>query len=786
MKRWIRKNTTVWGSEVGESVANGLVCTVVAHRNKHITIGPVWEIRIGSTNVFRDDIVTNGSFVRIVHEYGRRSGHILIVTCINNIVTLMPTEVMTMCFHTRDAIVREDASFTFRLPGNRLRNDAMKVALASCEFPMVQWTVEEDWNRLYMNEGIGLTPETQTVEVFRNGASVGSVHLPLRVNPIVGTRRREKGMEVTCKFPHGLRDDVLRGHQVRLLGAPEGDLSLTELHAFGRVSVTDDTTFVVQSTPLTSDVHSLIVSNIQSPGELAAWLHNRLRAGIPDLKFDVTYDALQDRMKVGVTSDTVDGDTVRLGATRLVRLCGISTMPVRLLDFRAIWPSEPTAFWDYVLIPPGFYAPCHRPMCTGQPMRFGAELETALNRLYFPITKQGEPGHQLVFSDPSGRIVTCAIPSGRYTPDRLSCLLTHAMTDAIKSIDPSIEYTVVHEDDHFTFACERRHADKHVSPAPFSILFHHPLCIDASRLGFPSQPLSGSDTYTATHPCRCARGVDGRLCTNVVRVTEVTQQKRFSVHVTTPPPMIAIVKRSAGPQQITIRTYVNRMPFSHGLQTGDLLCVSECGNTVVVGENDGEEVRVEGVRAKLPTSLTCVVADGHAADPTLLTLLVPSLDGIGDVDTAVQLTCFLEPWNMCFDVHSRSIPSHMMGYRPGATQWGVDGSLRNAHGDRIPPFLAPHTHTLDHPDYILMTFSESSGATLEHSYNNENKQVFCKLSLYPLFREERMLPRDTTLLRNQLTTFTLSFWNPDMTTPYKFHGCDFSFSLNFLSAVPDA
>ena len=85
-----------------------------------------------------------------------------------------------------------------------------------------------------------------------------------------------------------------------------------------------------------------------------------------------------------------------------------------------------------------------------------------------------------------------------------------------------------------------------------------------------------------------------------------------------------------------------------------------------------------------------------------------------------------------------------------------------------------------------MTFSESSGATLEHSYNNENKQVFCKLSLYPLFREERMLPRDTTLMRNQLTTFTISFWNPDMKTPYKFHGCDFSFSLNFLSAVPDA
>ena len=84
-----------------------------------------------------------------------------------------------------------------------------------------------------------------------------------------------------------------------------------------------------------------------------------------------------------------------------------------------------------------------------------------------------------------------------------------------------------------------------------------------------------------------------------------------------------------------------------------------------------------------------------------------------------------------------------------------------------------------------MTFSESSGATLEHSYSNENKQVFCKLSLYPLFREERMLPRDTTLMRNQLTTFTISFWNPDMRTPYHFHGAEFSFSLNFMSSLPE-
>ena len=696
----------------------------------------------------------------------------------------MPTEVMTMCFHTRDAIVREDASFTFRLPGNRLRNDAVKVALASCEFPMVQWTVEEEWNRFYMNEGIGLTPETQSTDILRNAVSVATIHLPIRINPIVGVQRVGGGMHVTTKYPHGLAEDVLTGHDVRMLGAGTGDVSLTELYTLRRVTLVDATTVSVRNANV-EGVHSLMVSNVACPAELARWLHTRLRQHVPDAKFNVTYDARADRMMVTATSDTTDGDSMQFSSCRLMQLCGISTMPVRFDHFRATWPSESTSFWDHVLVPPGFYAPCHRPMCTGQPMRFGTELETALNRLYLPITKAGEPGHQIVFSDPSGRIVTCSIPSGRYTPDRLSRYLTGAMTSAIQSIDPSVEYTVVHENDRFAFACERRHPDGHVSPAPFSILFHHPLCLDATRLGFPAQPLSGSDTYVAAQPCRCARGIDGRLCTNVVRVSEVTQQKRFSVHVTTPPPMIAVLKGRAGPKQVRLRTYVNRMPYSHGLQPGDLLTVSECGTTTVLGDDD-VEVRVEGVRTSLPRRLTCVVADDENADPTYLTLLVPALDGLEDPETALQLTCILEPWNMCFDVHPGSVPSHLMGYPSGATQWGIDGSLQNARGEQVPPFLAPNTHTLDHPDYILMTFSESSGATLEHAYRDENKQVFCKLSLYPLFREERMLPRDTTLMRNQLTTFTISFWNPDMRTPYHFHGCDFSFSLNFLSAVPDA
>ena len=34
--------------------------------------------------------------------------------------------------------------------------------------------------------------------------------------------------------------------------------------------------------------------------------------------------------------------------------------------------------------------------------------------------------------------------------------------------------------------------------------------------------------------------------------------------------------------------------------------------------------------------------------------------------------------------------------------------------------------------------------------------------------------------------FTIAFYNPDMRTPYRFNGAEFTFSLAFFAAVPDA
>ena len=111
----------------------------------------------------------------------------------------MPGEVATLCFHTRDAVARDDSRLTFEVPGDRLRTDAVRVALGSCEFPMVQWTIEEDWNRLYLNEGVRLDDHGATTLRLaqkkaagggggggssRDDGEVRTLRLPARVNRV--------------------------------------------------------------------------------------------------------------------------------------------------------------------------------------------------------------------------------------------------------------------------------------------------------------------------------------------------------------------------------------------------------------------------------------------------------------------------------------------------------------------------------------------------------------------------------------------------------------------------
>lgn len=693
----------------------------------------------------------------------------------------MPTDMMTMCFHTRDAVKQEQSSFTFRIPSDRLRTDAVKVALASCEFPIVQWTIEDQWNRLYTNEGVAITPDTSFMDIACDG-DVMRISLPLRSNSVTTSLKGNK-LRIKCDNSHGLTDAIFKlPGDVVLLGGVGGDVSLTDAYLRGKLTYEDERTIVLDRKNGDSAVgaHTLIVPTISSIHDLCFILTTAAQLSFETLRLTFEYDATCDTIRLTGTSST---DVIaRVVASPLVLLCGLSSMDVRVTSSSPVtWPSEPTRFWDYVLMPSGFYAPCHRPMCTGQPMRFGSELESAINRLYFPVVKQGEAMHQLVFSDPRGRVFTCSIPAGRYTPGRFCAHLEQQMTNVVG--DANVSFAVQHgDDDRFVISCEEVREGS-VHPAPFSLLFHHPMCIDPVRLGFPPHPLMGSDTYTGSSPIRFAKHGDGNYMSNIIRVEEIVSQKRFRFHVTAPPPMVALVIGSAGDDVLHVQTHVNRMKFSHGYQVGDVIQLCACNPMTLVGD-DGTETQYDPMSAALPSRCSAVVVASTSQDVTILSLRIPHIKELCRESTIVQVTCAPKPFNLCTS-RPHSIPAHLMGLRQGATQWGIDGSILDAQGNLLPPFDAPYTHCLDHPDYVLLTFSESSGASLEHSYDNENKQVFCKLSLYPLFREERMLPRDTTLMRGNLNTFTISFWNPDMRTPYCFHGANFSFSLNFLSSVPE-
>lgn len=747
----------------------------------------------------------------------------------------MPTEVHTICFHTRDAVERDDSSMVFEMPMHRLRNPAVKIALGSMEFPMVQWTVEEDWCRLWLNEGIRLAAGSNELHmVVRGGLQRKDpdqptvVGVPMRLNPIVAVKRTRGLVEFECKHPHHLwgEDGACLvsqfekwGCEVRVVSCTTGDISLNIAFSDKGLHRVSKTNFAIDGEHLSSVVGKgawdqqpafLFTTAIPGPQHLCELLtlsargatfltnHHNETEGIASVGQEVVFKYDNHKDHVLVETRFEKGSIVRILPSPLSALLGVTTSAIRVVDCQTL-PCGPTNMWDYVNIPTGFYAPCHRPMCTGQPMRFGTEVESAINRLYFPLPAsqdnrmQASPStpHMVVFVDPWSKTSMCPIPCGRYSPVQIC---THLETEMTRTCRGRASFTVTYDDDaeRFVFACEKTRPDGRVVPAVFSLLFNHPLSTEAARFGFPPQPCVGASTYTSSDRVHIPRAdlrtggsSEQRFFQNLVRVSEIGPQKRFRVHATSTPTMTALVcKKEKG--RCTLRTHVNGLPYAHGYQLGDLVKIFP--PSVSASLLEGNEARTEWKEEEYPAcapfeyDTSAVVVESNSDDPTTLVLFMPF---VADVGTCVQvMTTGPEAFNLCFSPsRPKSIDPYILGFPERSVLWGVDGSVDTGLS-KIPPFDAPHTHSLDHPDYVLITLNESSGASLEHHFGGESKHVFCKLTLYPLFREERMLPRDAFLQRSTFSRFEIAFWNPDMRRPYKFHGAEFSFSLNFISAIP--
>lgn len=728
--------------------------------------------------------------------------------------------VHTVCMDTRDAVQSAEGEFTLELGGDNPRFQAVKVALGSLEFPMTQWTIEEEWSRLYFSEGYRLNADGRTFafDEWTDDSPVRRHALRLPPHLLEVELRVVDGatLELVAETPHALWIDArtsllpaIDWAEVELLCGPMGRVSLSHLHATGQLHYVSATRLRL---PRLGDGGRAVVHvpTFPSPAALCGVLSHLLQHTTTLAPYELVYYARENRAALQALAYPSGAETLhlRLHGSPLATLLGYAAHErtfrrARNDDYMAprdeapplVLRADPFQGWSFVALEPGWYTPSQRAMCTGQPLRFAQEAELALNRLNFPVPDRIPQGlataHFLMFADPSGATHSCAVLAGRYSADALAQVLEAGMTRAASL--PGTVFTVEYDaaQRRFVFLCEVR-TDAGVRPAPFSLLFGHPAQFEPSRLGFDAVALHGRDQYASTR----AVDVPRETPANVYKVSEIGHQKRFRVQSL---PVSSLTALIVGYERevVRVRTYAGQLPYVHGLRAGDVVELGPTASSTLLAFEDGEWVAAEHKAAPLAASWGqsgLVVAAGEVAscsspvpgaEGVELFLRVRRTDALVDcMHMLLSVQVGVRPFNLCFGL-PQSISPVALGFPRGATQWGLDGTVRTG-GLALPPFEAPAVHSLDHPDYVLLYLAEGQkkGTSLQHRFGRHTTTPFAKLVLYPMVREERMLPRDTALLSGEsFSRFTLAFKNPDG-TPYHFHNAHFSFSLNFVR-VPD-
>jgi hypothetical protein len=706
-------------------------------------------------------------------------------------------EVNTICFSTRDAEVREDSLFKFRAPSGKLRTgNANRVSLGSCELPLTQRTIEKDWSSVFLSEEFHLKGgETLTISIRSVDGKVreSTVFFPPLVNEIetASLINDSSALKVRTKESHSLLSGVgapmkcpikseRPSGKCRLIGGKDGDLDLSKCLQNGTLSFQNERTFVINVNNLKNKGAGstfLLVPPPSSIQEVCEWLEEYFRGTFSKHVFRFGFSAREDKVEI-IVSNGEEGEVVTVSGSLASQL-GVSSFPFRINSYRkGSCPSGQTVdVWGNGILKPGFYVPSHRPLCVSSPLDFCSEMDASLNGINFP---SGDTTYQLVFSDETGRMFSSQVLPGRYTPSSFSNHLQDSMNTSVQGGGYVYFVSVVDLNYHckFKISCVRKEDN---FPSPFTILFHHPLCLDSFKLGFQKCILSGSSSYTSSTPVSNPTPRGKRLG-GVVKTVHVPHEKKFAVHSFPSPSFLCVTVKKPTSSSLLVRTFVNGRGFSSGVLPGEVVRLCPSSNFDVVSSS-GDTSTISPSPADIPFLCTCLVLckeKEDEKDPSLLLLSVPILSGLEEIGYGLQISPFSSSLNLNF-VRKGTILPHMVGFPPSCVIWGKDGSVANGANKLMPPFLAPFVYNLDHPDYVLITFSESNSSSFEHTSMGQSKNLFCKLSLYPLFREERMLPRDTTLFSGSTGEFTISFWNPDFTTPYKFNGAEFSFTLNFIS-----
>ena len=732
----------------------------------------------------------------------------------------------SVCFQTEHAISRkeEEAEFRFKAALDRPNIKPSKVMLGSMEFPIVQYSVEKEWSRLYYCERISISEDSRVLtikESVANESKVWPIVLPMHLNKIEKMTLTSDGTIMQCEQPHGLWTGGVSLIQfyneswnadAYIIGLSGGTKAIVTEGI--ELSYVDEMAFVMKGLYLNEESCVLHVPGFQAPFYLCEAINFALAKLPTRLNYSFKFDSNKCLANLSVignisqeTSVTVDGDflALRLGyknkGKRFVNTSKYSSGVVTQNMMNQI-PSvlqiqedleeantiKPDLFegWDYIEFDEGWYVPAHRPMATGQPLRINQEFDQQFNRFTLVQPKDKSHANCIIYTDDIGTTYMSQLMSGVYNAISLANHIETVMNSAGSrglaysfKFDPCLEK--------FVISCKRGD-----TPVEFSVLFAHPMSVAPEKIGFDVAEYCGSHVYYSD-PVHVAHlewprvnwciGNDSnvRFHTNNVQMGEAGAQKRLKIQ-TAPPVMLAgIVINEESSQKLTLKIVNGTFPYSHGLQPGRIIYLYPISNDLEVNTQDGAiKLTPFAFPEETSTKLMAIVLESSSNSPNVLEVFTSDVRWTSMRTMGIGIPP--EPLNFCFaDGFAKNIGGRRLGFKKNVVQWGRDGSIL-AGNLKVMPFISPCVHCMDHPDYILMYLNEGKrGTTLQHGSNSGISIPFAKIILYPLFREERMVPKETTMISGEsLSTFSISFRNPD-NSPYHFHGAEFSFTLNFFT-----
>lgn len=656
----------------------------------------------------------------------------------------------------------EPNDFILDVESSQGRLPIQQLYLSSLEFPMSQYTIEDEWSNLFFDQGYpvevtnNLTEANQILSVMIGNDTFTAV-IPPRLNPIVQViPRSATSATFTTAYPHGLFNRELWnwGFPIRLGGTFITDTNTTNLTTNATVVIVDAMSFTISNipaltpattwgpvnVPVDGDIGFVWAPEIATPNDLARITTHAFLEVLPSRpRVSVRYDPPLNNFVLSVTSvpSGVQAWLLNDGTPSLAFNLGIGCSLMHKLEplkctsegLFMITGSQPYCCLSRLQITPGNY------LCEN----FSRTVEIIWNRLYFPAPCSPAPGSEsnFIFSDSCGVCYTIPIPFGWYSPEVFAAFLQTQMNLA----DPTGNYTVTYSEatGKFTFA----------SPEFFGLEFGNDDTTQrvAIALGFDNLPLRDLTTYSSAYPIRIpTNACSNREVSDVLRVVSDPSKKSMKFVLSGRKPQQGTVTTLGGVTTITF-------PQAHGYQVGDVLHIGAYLATVI------EVVDWQTVQVDIGT-----IPPGDIAG---VQCIVPYFSGI--------LNFYFGP---LADQNRNSIFPEIMGFNPRPYLW-TPGTY-----ELVPPF----EWNFEGPNYILIQLENPTGSTyIQHAHHKDNiVNLLAKVVLYPPFSMQRLYPMQIMLQGiTILNSVKVRILNPNHTL-YRFHGRNWSATLSLVSPATTA